>query len=65
MFSCETMIIICIILIVFLVGLCTVLLNVDYFIKYDEEARSNGNEDTFFTNAEVMRIADVLSELFE
>lgn len=65
MFSCETMIIICIILIVFLVGLCTVLLNVDYFIKYDEESRSNGNEDTFFTNAEVMRIADVLSELFE
>ena len=65
MFSCETMIIICIILIVFLVGLCTVLLNVDYFIKYDEEAHSNGNEDTFFTNAEVMRIADVLSELFE
>lgn len=63
MFSCESVIAICMILVVFLAGIGAVLGCVDYMNKYDETTPVEKEE--FFTNAEVMRVAQVLFGLIE
>ena len=65
MFSCESIIVICIVLIVFLSGICAVLLNVNYFVEYDETVSINNGDSTYFSNTEVMRVAEVLGEIIE
>lgn len=64
MFSCESVIAICMILVVFLAGIGAVLGCVDYMNKYDETTPAE-KEEEFFTNAEVMRVAQVIFGLIE
>ncbi len=52
------------ILVVFLAGIGAVLGCVDYMNKYDETTPAE-KEEEFFTNAEVMRVAQVIFGLIE